>query len=399
MATPVFCCGFECGQLGSVGQHWTSGTGCSIVTSPVRTGARSLRQTSTASAPGLIVPNVTISGNHGVARFYVYFKDALPTSNCILFQFNSNYQVYFVATDNKIYTRAAAGGDGATGFEVTINTWYLVDLYVNTSTNPRTVDAKVNGTALGQASNAIASSALTTAKLGSDGSNTQDVYFDDVVISLTAADYPLGAGHVDHFVPTSDGSHNVAGSADFRRTLTATDILNSTTDAYQLIDDVPLESGSSVDWINMVAPPNATDYVECVFGPAPGISTPTAGPRAVEVIAGIHQAGTGTGNMEIRVVDNATVDNMYTAAVVAGVTSVAYKRKHYGTAPSGGAWNANSSGNAAFNNLKMRFGSPSAGVDANPDQYLDCIMVEAEFEEVVVPPGGLTPRMMLMGVG
>jgi hypothetical protein len=212
---------------------------------------------------------------------------------------------------------------------------------------------------------------------------TGDVYYDDVLVSHTGADYPLGPGAVGTFVPTSDGTHNVAGAADFRRTLTATDILNSTTDAYQLIDDVPLESGSSVDWINMVAPPNATDYVECIFGAAPWTQVPIRAPRAVEIVAGIHQAGTGTGNMEIRINDNGTMDTFYTATTVAGSTSVAYKRKHYATAPTGGAWTV-VSGNGNFNNLRMRFGSPAA-VDANPDQYLDCIMIEAEFAEAAPP--------------
>src|SRR6185369_9813564 len=105
---------------------------------------------------------------------------------------------------------------------------------------------------------------------------------------------------------------------------------------------------ASVDWINIVAPPNATDYVECIFGPASGIQIPIAGPRAVEIIAGIHQAGTGTGNMEIRINDNGTTNAMYSATTVAGVTSVAYKRKHYATAINGGgAWLATNSGNGA----------------------------------------------------
>jgi hypothetical protein len=196
---------------------------------------------------------------------------------------------------------------------------------------------------------------------------------------------------LNHFVPTSDGTHNIAGAADFERTLTGTDILNATTTAYQLVDDVPLESGASVDWINMVAPPNATDYVECIFGPASGISTPTAGPRAVEVIAGIHQAGTGTGNMEIRMNDNGTNNVLYTATAVAGISNVAYKRKHYGTnIANGGAWTISGAGN--FNNLRVRFGSPAA-VDANPDQYFDCIMIEAEFAEV----SGRIPRPTSVG--
>ncbi len=86
--------------------------------------------------------------------------------------------------------------------------------------------------------------------------------------------------------------------------------------------------------------------------------------------------------------DNGTTNVLYTATAVIGVTSVAFKHKHYATAiAGGGAWTV-SAGNGNFNNLRVRFGSPAA-VDANPDQYFDCIMVEAEFAEVAaasIPP-------------
>jgi hypothetical protein len=208
-----------------------------------------------------------------------------------------------------------------------------------------------------------------------------DVFFDDLLLGATGPDYPFGSGYTNHFVPTADGSHNVASTNDFERTLTGTDIDNATTTAYQLVDDVPLESGASVDWINMVAPPNATDYVECIFGPAPGIRIPTVPPRHVEVQAGIHQFGTGPGNMEIRIVDNGGANAMYSATAVAGVTTVAYKRVSYPNAVNGGGpWLIGGGGNGDFLDLRVRFGSPAA-LDVNPDQYFDCIMIEAEFSE------------------
>src|SRR3990170_4548894 len=94
---------------------------------------------------------------------------------------------------------------------------------------------------------------------GDNNSFTADFFHDDIVVSNTALDYPIGAGYVNHFVPTSDGSHNVAGAADFRRGDTTTDITNATTDAYQLVDDVPLDdvTPDADDHIRIVAPPNA----------------------------------------------------------------------------------------------------------------------------------------------
>lgn len=324
-------------------------------------------------------------------RVYIYFA-SLPNAGATLvysgLPSTTGPQVYFNQSDSKIYARVDST-NGASGVVVTTGQWYLVSwLFVINTGASDTCDVTVGTTACGQATATGHTAAQTFWGFGWPVNLTADVFYDDVVISNTSADHPIGAGYVNHFVPTADGTHNIAGTADFTRTLTGTDILNATTTAYQLIDDVPLESGASVDWINMVLPPNATDYVECVYGPASGISTPTVAPRAVEVIAGYHQAGTATGNMEIRLNDNGTTNAVYTATAVGGVTSVAYARKHYATAPTGGAWTV-VSGAGNFNNLRLRFGSPAA-VDANPDQYLDCVMIEAEFAEVPAgPPVGV----------
>ncbi len=398
--TPVWCCGFECGVDGTGHLKLTN---ASFDTGTVRTGARSLRCNPTAAishARAVGLTNTTVY----IARAYLYFA-TLPSTTCEVFTSlsftTSKFEgAYFKSSDSKIYAGYDIANLGATGVAVTTGQWYLVDIRLDARNNPTLIDVQVDGVACGQATQAVASenydsNGLTVGIRATAA--TADVYCDDWVISQSIGDYPIGAGHVNHFVPTSDGTHQVAGAADFKRTLTGTDILNATTDAYTLVDDVPLESGASVDWINMVAPPNATDYVECVFGPAPGISTPTVAPRAVEVIAGIHQAGTGTGNMEIRINDNGTTDAMYTATTVAGVTSVAYKRKHYATnIADGGAWTV-AAGAGNFNNLRVQFGSPAA-VDANPDQYFDCIMVEAEFAEVAastdMPAYFLRPRFV-----
>lgn len=383
--TPVFCCGFECGVSGA---HWSSTGTVSFDTTTKRTGARSLRLNPSASTARVVQ---TISGVN-VIRFYVYFA-SLPTSSAQLCFLTTSGGVTFKSSDSKIY--AGATVLGTTGVSVTTGQWYRIDCKVDVSSGDTVSDVQVDGVACGQATS-VGTTPFNSITLGDDFNYTADIYMDDVLASSTLSDYPLGAGYVNHFIPTSDGTHNIAGTGDFQRTTTGTDILNATTTAYQLVDDVPLESGSSVDWINMVAPPNATDYVECVFGPASGISTPTVAPRAVEVIAGIHQAGTASGNMAIRLNDNGTTNDIYSATGAGGSTTVVYKRKHYATAPTGGAWTV-AAGAGNFNNLKMRYGSPAA-VDANPDQYLDCIMVEAEFEEVTVWTS-TTKFLMLMGAG
>lgn len=383
---PIFTCGWECGVMAV---HWTAVGSPSISTSTVRSGARSLRVNPTAAVQG--VTQTYAASNVLVARVYVRFATLSATVMPLLtvnVGGSPRCGAYFNSADSKIYAARSTITLGATGVSVVTGQWYCVDVGVDTHANPWLVEVRVDGVACGSAGVALAANTYTLLALGdADSTKTHDLFFDDLVLSQTFADYPIGGGYVNHFVPTADGTHNIAGTADFTRTLTGTDILNATTTAYQLIDDAPLESGASVDWINLVAPPNATDYVECIYGPASGISTPTVAPRAVEVIAGYHQAGTTVGNMEIRLNDNGTNNTVYTATAVAGVTSVAYARKHYATAPTGGAWTV-VSGAGNFNNLRVRFGSPAA-VDANPDQYLDCTMIEAEFADPTGPPVGV----------
>ena len=293
----------------------------------------------------------------------------------------------FKASDSKLYATteiATVVAFGASGVSVTTGVWYRVDVKTVGDVVTGTGDVQVDGTACGQVTGAMTSANATEVILGTTQSCTMDTFFDDCVVSQTSGDYPLGAGYVNHFVPTSDGAHNIAGAADFRRGDTTTDILNATTTAYQLVDDVPLDNTTpdTDDHIRIVAPANATDYVELVFGPAPGISTPTTAPRAVEVIAEFFAAGTLASDEILKLNDNGTVDNVYNGTGVAGTTTGIYKRKHYAAGPAG-AWVIGGGGNGDFTDLRARYGYAT---DANPDKSLMCVMIEAEFASVVETP-------------
>jgi hypothetical protein len=382
MATPVFCCGFECGVDTA---HWSLGaTTASFSTTTVRSGARSLRVNPTAATSSISIVNTTGSGGHNVARVYIRFA-TLPNTSVRLCGTSVGGGIsngaWYKSSDQKIYSGFTTANMGATGVSVTTGVWYRLDIYGNNSGTTWTSDVQVDGVACGQATlggQSAVNGSFTMYFGDNTNAATFDVYFDDALGTQTAADYPLGAGYVNHFISTSDGTHSVAGANDFEVGASGVDITNATTDVYTLVRNVPM--GDDGQFINMVAPPSASDYVEVVIGPASGISTPTAAPRAVEVAIGIAQSGTGVGNMEVRLNDNGTTNAVYSATGVAGTTSIAYKRKHYATAPTGGAWTV-TSGAGNFNNLKARFGSPAA-LDVNPDQYFHCLMIEAEFEEV-----------------
>lgn len=364
--TSTLTCGFECGQF-SAGHPTSSNGSPAFNTSIVRSGTRSMRCDATSARTTVTIAIGTI--NPCVGRVYVYFGTLPASDTDIVGAPASVWQIAYKTADQKLYCWNTNAGYGASGVSVTTGRWYRLDW----STTTTAMLAAVEGQALG----GITDTGVNTTGVSLGGSSG-DMYFDDFIGSQTSADYPIGPGYVNHFVPTSDGTHNIAGTGDFQRGNTGTDILNATTTAWQLIDDVPLPSGAvdEADNQRAVAPVNATDYPECVFGPASGISTPTFAPRAVEVILAHHQIGTGAGSFDVQLNDNGTTDNIISVVGAAGVTTYRYARKHYATPPTGGAWKV-TSGAGNFNNLRSRF---RCG-DANPDACLDAIMIEAEFPE------------------
>lgn len=369
----IFCCGFEEGVFGP---HWNIGVGSpAFTTSNPISGARSLRCNPTSSTHSVLSVD-SFGAGIWVLRCKVLFTTLPDQATTLLGLPNSLTGAYYSAG---FIGASANGSSPGQDYPVVTGIVYCLDVKIDTTANPWVVDVQINGVPAPQATSATAAStAASQIRVGfrTGVSLTADAIFDDVVISTTAADYPIGPGYINHFVPTSDGAHNIAGTADFQRGNSGTDILNATTTAFQLIDDVPLPSGTvdEADNIRAVAPPNATDYTECVFGPAPGISAPTVAPRGVEVVLAHHQIATQTGQTVVELNDNGTIDTIFDTGSAAGVITYRYARKHYASGPAG-AWVIGGGGNGDFTDLRVRFRSP----DAAPDQCLDAVMIEAEF--------------------
>ena len=383
MATLERCCGFECGRSTpgtNISGHWTLSGTASFDTATKRSGDRSLRTNPTAGVgEGLLAkPGSAVS----ISRSYVNIASAPIASGVVLgfaiagsvmggLAYKTTDGLWYAAFDDGITVTF-----GATGVSISTGTWVKIDIKADASANPWLVAVSVDGVALGQAS--LANVADTSSQMicgaGSIRAvNTFDIYHDDFIESNTAEDYPLAAGQIFHYVPTSDGTHNTGTAGTFIRGSAGANITDATTDSYLLIDEVPLDDTTpdTNDYINQ-AVAGSTNYVENKFGPAPGITTPGA-PDIVEVIYGFHQEGTGLGGCSFRLNDNGTESVLNTLTNVAGVTTTRYDRNDYQLMVGGGAWTL-----ARFENLRFRFGYSG---DANPDQYLDCAMIEAHFPD------------------
>ena len=319
MATPVFVCGAECGVVAAA-SHWITSTGTtSFSTTTVRTGARSLRVNPTAGT-GEFDTLALASSADWVVRAYVYFATLPSATTSFISRVGTVIGVWFNASDSKVYVGSDASTLGATGVSVTTGQWYRIDFKYTATT----LDAQVDGAAVGQLTGTY--SAFTQLAIGRSATVTKDLFFDDIIISQTAVDYPLGAGFVKSYIPNADGTHNVAGANDFERTLTGTDITNATTDAYTLIDERPLPT-TAVDFINGVAPPNATDYVEWQYED----STESSAPRGVEAVIVHHDAsGAGTNNFTVTLRESAggTSGNIWSGTTNVGAT-ITYKRAFF----------------------------------------------------------------------
>src|SRR5574341_562210 len=106
MATPVLCCGLECGVFGSTA-HLDIAVGTpTVVTSPVNNGLRALR-CNAAAAQVAVVATVSASNQlRHVGRCYIRFA-VLPDADCCLINTSNSLdvgpQLRFKFSDSKLY--------------------------------------------------------------------------------------------------------------------------------------------------------------------------------------------------------------------------------------------------------------------------------------------------------
>lgn len=374
MTTPVFTCGFECGVSGS---HFTLVGGSFTTSSPI-TGERSYLSNPSAGEA------LAYASQGGVGMFVFRFKvnfTTLPNADVSVCNIGNRGGAYFKTSDSKIYAGACPTGAapivfGTTGVAVTTGVTYYIDVRSDTTANPWLVDVQVNGTACSQFSSATA--AVTTAQFIRIGfetnSSTASALFDDVILSYTSADYPIGDGQVLSYVPASDGTHTSTGTNIVKGTTgtpVGAAITSATTDAFNWVDARPIGGGAT----NATRLINQQTLLTTQYAEVAIEQTATDAPRAVEVLVVDRQAATTVGGFSTKLNDNGTEDVIITRSA-AGVTTDRYVTKQYATMVGGGAWTL-----ARFKGLKIRFGYSG---DATPDQYWRGAMIEAEFAPLLV---------------
>lgn len=192
---------------------------------------------------------------------------------------------------------------------------------------------------------------------------TGSVYIDDIVHSVTAADYPIGPGGTYGLRPNADGVHNNAPNV--LENSAGTDI--DGTPAWPLLDDTPWATGIS-DYVRQAAN-GAANYCEILFADLLDAMYDIIG---VDSLLQYASAGTAANTGGCIVFDGATITTLWgVAGVLADYSETSAFYKHAIVACSAASWTK-----ALVDGLKSRFGYSD---DADPDPYWLAIMLEVGY--------------------
>lgn len=390
MPTPVYLTGFEHGKA-VVGAAVTP-TNDRIFTTVVATGgtpgidattpkhgARCLDIPATSGAAAYCARVIAGTPAIAVAGFFVRFIGSLPTADCTIFTFGPvtgsfNSVVYQSATTS---IRAKTGSTvGSTGVTVVADRWYRIDCKADAGAT-RTMDAQVDGVAVGQASQAQAASTWSSFRIGKNTETTTangNIRFDDLVVSVTSADYPLGDHECLRMSPNADGTHSFTAN-DFIRGDAGAAILVTDTDVWTLVDDVPFGAIGTTDSVkqNVI---RTTGYVEFNFDAAPSAQTAWG----IQTFGQFDADAAGADTSGMRLWDGTTEDTLYGPpnGDVSNIDAEGFLSFARALNPSGGAWDT-----TALNGIRARWGFSSDVIGA---PILHALMIEAAFPVVAGPP-------------
>lgn len=386
MPTLVNHTGFEQGFVGTSGQLFTTVTipGSSTITAPTtsaRSGTYGLRCVGANSTGPFIGLTGAVTSQTMVGRF-AFKVDVLPnvvTTRIAEFgRGGDTFCTFSVTTGGILQARARSNPAGTNQQFGVISTgvWYWVDFRFIHSANPWTLDWRVNGVAQTQASEPLAAIGAANWQwfleafpdTGSDVGAT-DVSFDDLAISHTSGDYPLGDGRGLAMVPNAEATH--ATEANFEVTTDsfgAATELNTITDGWNRIDDIPWTT-SATDYLRQ-STASTTAYAEFdLTDPSPAVSDGA-------VVNGVTMLSWMRGATATSCEARHTIDLSGTApgttTFTLTTTGRVVGRTIYATDPGGGAWSG-----ADVKALQVRWGHSN---DVNPNPWCDAIMVEIDVK-------------------
>ena len=368
VATPIRLTGFESGAVSATGSglfDTVVGTGATADSVAPRSGSYSLRILDGGAAANDV--GWTAGSNVVVARFGIRFA-TLPAGNVtelasVDAAAGSDLRLGYDATSQRLTLRFVGQPTVSASAALVAGTWHLLDLRAILNTNPRTASWRLDSVAQTAATpSAEGGSTAASVRLGS--TVVADAYtanYDDLFLSTTSADFPIGDGTTIALRPDGNGTH--VGSGDFRHDDNTA--LDATT--WGRLDEVPMTS--ITDFVRQRTT-STTSYAEVTVQ-----NTATTCLSAVSALFSEDATGGGSSHGRTVVWDGTTEHLVYSGAM--DVAALAYRSA---IIPAGTGWTT-----AALNGLRWRFGYSN---DANPDPHWQALLIEVATG--TIPPGVVT---------
>lgn len=193
----------------------------------------------------------------GTKQFFVHYVNGVSEAG-----------LRYNPTSNKIESYGAdfTSGTGSESGTTNPNDWRWIDIRYNASANPHTMSWSVDGVAQTTCSAPNGATTISGILFGdsSSGVGTGASDYDDLVVSATSGDYPLGTHVVKAVTVDSAGTVTLSGTTGNFQTFsgaTPTKTAWNATTARDAVDELPPNTTSAQDgWCQITTA--ASDYVE-----------------------------------------------------------------------------------------------------------------------------------------
>jgi hypothetical protein len=373
--TPVYLTGFEWPGVTTIVNTGAGLCASTTAAAPVveagsaRTGSYGMRCNCSGAAKSM---RVTVTAGLAVVRVYIRI-DTLPSADAGILQLGAGANPAIVRVRTTGAIRATVTGGTTVDSAALDSGWHRIDVAMDTTGTTHTCDLWVDGAYVGQAFvSGSSADADTTLDVGVISAVTCDFSFDDLYVSSTPADAPIGAGQIVGISPSGAAEHQSLTTTEWQTTPDFSAFTNFTganeTTSAPLIDD--LTAGTDGIRLNAGAAGQAGNARWSFADPSPDPDTVPNGVRGIVV----HQdASSGTNNVTERILLSASTANIFSGNPAAAWE---YRAAVFPTAPGGTAWTAQS-----IRDLKFEVDS----TDTNPAVWLGGVVVEVDYPTIELP--------------
>jgi hypothetical protein len=358
-ATPAFLTGMEHGAAAIGIFSAFNATGGSITADPAitRTGNYSMKVTDSSSANPTRV-DVAVSGAVTVLRFGLRFE-TLPAADLthvarVTLPAQSDFALAYKTATQKLEVQVGSTTQLATS-AVTAGRWHLIDIKFDASVNPATVTWRIDGVAQTQLSKAQTADVADVATFGSPTStDVFTAWYDDITVTNTASDYPIGDSGILGLSPTGMGYINNPSTVLQDDDSTAVD-----TTTWQRLDDRPMTS--LTDYVKQTAV-DASAIARFDFADVPAGTCV----NGVSGTVAFHSSGSSANAATTSVLEGAASTTVYSGDMSPGTGTLQYKTTVI--PPAAGGWDATK--------LNSLIGEAGRASNVATQPYWDAAMLE-----------------------